>query len=346
MTAQTVPAQFVLRIAESARSQGYDPDQWCTPLGVDLARLDPEADEVGMHECAALVRELWRTTDDELWGLGPAPIARGMFELIGLVVVHAPDLAGVLDRFQQMTSLLPNVPTFASERSGDTVRLTIDLDLSRDPQHLAIDALLSMSHRFLGWLVGHRIRLHVVELPYPRPAVLAGYETLFGAPLRFDAPVASFSFDADLLSLPVLQTEESMAEYAAQAPVNLMRRRDWGSAASDRVRKVLQRGLQGEWPTPDEVAARLSMSPQNMRRLLREEGTSLTQIKEELLRDAAIASLTAGRESVTALSERLGFSEPSAFNRAFRRWTGSAPTSYRRHRADPGADPTADSAGG
>lgn len=334
MVGQTVPAQFVLALAESARQQGLDPDAWCATLGVDLSRLDPEVGVVGMNECAALVRELWRTTDDELWGLGPEPIARGMFKLIGLVVIHAPDLGGVLDRFEQMTSLLPNVPTFASERCGETVRLTVNLDPSRDPEHLAIDALLTMSHRFLSWAIGHRIRLHVVELPYPRPAVDVGYEALFGAPLRFDAPKAAFVFDAALLSLPVIQNEATMAEYAAHAPATLLSRRDWGSAISDRVRSILQHGLKGDWPTPEEVAARLSMSPQNLRRLLREEGTSLTQIKEELLRDAAIASLTAGRESVTALALRLGFSEPSAFNRAFRRWTGSAPTSYRRSALD------------
>jgi len=330
MVDRTVPAQFVLAVVKSARLQGHDLEPWCATIGIDLARLDPDFGEVGMKQCAALVREFWRVTDDELWGLGPAPVARGMFQLVGLTVVHARDLAGVLDRFERVTRLLPNVPTFATEQSGDTVRLTIDLDTSRDPEHVAIDAMLSMAHRFLGWLIGHRIRLHLVELPYSRPAVDAGYEVLFGAPLHFDAPEAALVFDAALLGLPVLQNEETLAEYVAQAPDDLLRRRDWGSAVSDRVRKVLERGLQGDWPTPDEIAARLSMSPQNMRRLLREEGTSLTQIKEELLRDAAIASLAAGRESVTALALRLGFSEPSAFNRAFRRWTGSAPTSYRR----------------
>jgi AraC-like DNA-binding protein len=66
-----------------------------------------------------------------------------------------------------------------------------------------------------------------------------------------------------------------------------------------------------------------------MRRLLREEGTSVTRIREDLLRDAAITSLVRGEETVTQLSERLGFSEPSAFHRAFRRWTGSAPGAYR-----------------
>jgi AraC-like DNA-binding protein len=79
-----------------------------------------------------------------------------------------------------------------------------------------------------------------------------------------------------------------------------------------------------------EIAERLQISPQTLRRKLREEDTSLRQIRERMLRDAAIASLTTGAETVAALSQRLGFSEPSAFIRAFRRWTGTSPGTYRR----------------
>lgn len=63
----------------------------------------------------------------------------------------------------------------------------------------------------------------------------------------------------------------------------------------------------------------------------------MTQIREELLRDEAIASLVRGEESIEALSNRLGFSEPSAFRRAFRRWTGNPPRAYQ-HRPERDSD--------
>jgi AraC-like DNA-binding protein len=76
------------------------------------------------------------------------------------------------------------------------------------------------------------------------------------------------------------------------------------------------------------VARRLSISPQHVRRRLRDEGTSVGAIKGELLRDAAIAGLARG-VAVDELSSRLGFSEASAFRRAFKRWTGSTPAAYQ-----------------
>lgn len=90
-----------------------------------------------------------------------------------------------------------------------------------------------------------------------------------------------------------------------------------------RVRAIVEPGI-------EDIAAELAMSPQTLRRRLRDEGnTSPREIREQILRDAAISSLVRGEETVTALSRRLGFSEPSAFSRAFRRWTGSPPGSYQ-----------------
>ena len=71
------------------------------------------------------------------------------------------------------------------------------------------------------------------------------------------------------------------------------------------------------------------MSVHHLRRLLREEDTTVSDLRRDLMRDTAINSLVIGKESIDELSARLGFSEPSAFRRAFRRWTGMPPGAYR-----------------
>ena len=55
----------------------------------------------------------------------------------------------------------------------------------------------------------------------------------------------------------------------------------------------------------------------------------MSDLRRDLMRDTAINSLVIGKESIDELSARLGFSEPSAFRRAFKRWTGDTPSSYR-----------------
>jgi AraC-like DNA-binding protein len=99
---------------------------------------------------------------------------------------------------------------------------------------------------------------------------------------------------------------------------------------------MIERRKADEAVTIDDVAKRLTVSAQHLRRLLRDEGTSFREIREEILRDEAISSLVRGGETVEELSDRLGFSEPSAFRRAFRRWTGNPPGSYRQVPDQPG----------
>lgn len=157
---------------------------------------------------------------------------------------------------------------------------------------------------------------------------------MFGSPLRFDATVAALVIDSAVLGSPILQDDDTLTAYIRNSPADLLARREYGSALADRVRRILQRGIGGggiggDWPSSTGIAARLAMSEQHMRRVLQDEGTSLSRIRDELLRDAAITSLAAGQESITALSARLGFSEPSAFHRAFRRWTGSPVGGFR-----------------
>jgi AraC-like DNA-binding protein len=97
------------------------------------------------------------------------------------------------------------------------------------------------------------------------------------------------------------------------------------------VERLIEKRLRTREPASAEGLARqLSMSEPSLRRKLRAEGTSLREVRDAIRCRIAVSSLGEGAEPIAALSERLGFSEPSAFTRAFRRWTGHPPSFYRR----------------
>jgi AraC-like DNA-binding protein len=83
------------------------------------------------------------------------------------------------------------------------------------------------------------------------------------------------------------------------------------------------------WPDLESVAEQMHISPQTLRRHLREEGTSFQGLKDQLRRDMAIYHLSRAELSLQQIAEQLGFSEPSAFHRAFKKWTGLTPGAYR-----------------
>jgi AraC-like DNA-binding protein len=281
-------------------------------LADDRARVTPA-------QYTKFIQTLWEVLDDEFMGFGPRPSKRGTFAMMCLLAVHCPDLESALKRGLAFYALFDE----PLELSLDGGRFT--LHVPGDPDHFLTESLLVLWHRFSSWLIGRRIPLQGAEFGYPEPAHAAEYHLIFGCPLRFGARVTTIAFDPKFLRMPVVQDEAALKRFLRHSPADLLSRRDHGADTSGHVRRLLGRGVTGL----EAVAAQLGVSAPTLRRRLAAEGTSFREVREQLLRDQAVASLVRGGESVEELALRLGFSEASAFHRAFKRWTGSSPGSYR-----------------
>jgi AraC-like DNA-binding protein len=310
-------------------------------LEVPLARVSPQ-------QFARLTKAVWQALDDEFQGLGPQPLKVGTFAMMCHAVVHcSPDLRTALNRGSTFYGLFAGGPRFhveekpveekpVEERPGGKTaeaRLVFDLTAFDDPDHYLAESATVVAHRFAGWLIRRRINLTRVEFSHPAPPHALEYDLLYGAPCTFRAPRTALVFDRSLLELPVVQDELGLHTFLRRAPDDVLARLDYGSTAAAQVRRLLGQSLPDRMPDPQDIAARLSVSAQTLRRRLAAEGTSFQRIRDQLRRDVAIAALAEGTVSIEDLAHRLGFSEPSAFHRAFKRWTGSAPRSYR-----PGGD--------
>lgn len=336
MSDRVIPSDFVRRSVELARlTNSVDVKPALVAAGIASHELADPLHRLTPAQVTAFIQASWQITDDELFGLAPAPVPRGTFRMICLTLIHSPDLGSALTRMADVLRALPSLPHLHIAPASGATRVFIDMgdtaDLASDARRVLTDFLLILLHRFAAWLVGKRVRLRLVELPYPEPEqvrLAENYDHIFGVPVVFNAQVPALEFDDTTLRAPIIQTEETLEEYLRESPTLMMAERDYDSTASAQVRSVLEQGMKGRTSTAEDIASMLSVSVPHLRRLLRHDGTSLNQLREEVLRDAAVAGLRRG-ESIDELSRRLGFSEPSAFRRAFKRWTGSTPSSYR-----------------
>ncbi|NJP94883.1 AraC family transcriptional regulator [Nonomuraea sp. FMUSA5-5] len=333
MSSSTQPGDVVRRLVRVGERQGLDVGSLLRRTGIRPGAA--RCEDVTLAQVAELTQELWILTGDELFGLG-APVPLGTFRLVLRSAIHVPDLEGALLRLAEASVTLPGVPPLRVSAVGALAEVEIDVSGLDDPDHLAAELLAALVHRLAGWLAGRRVGLRELRLPWPAPPYAADYEAVFGRHPVFGADRLALAFDRDLLRAPVIRNEEDLAGYLGDQPYVWLATRDYGSSVADRVRTILERGLRGRWPGPDDVSAQLNVSTQHLRRLLRAEGTSIGRIKEELLRDAALDGLRRGEESVEELARRLGFSEASAFRRAFRRWTGHPPGTFRAQARRPG----------
>ncbi|MCE3262810.1 MAG: AraC family transcriptional regulator [Pseudoduganella sp.] len=171
----------------------------------------------------------------------------------------------------------------------------------------------------------------VVEYSFPEPANAAYYEQTFGCPVHFDRPhnVMEFS-DSDLVAaLP--NGGMPQAGDAAGASVLARLAEAHPPAFTARVQEILASLLAKGPPHRETVAGLLAMSERTLQRRLAEEGTSFSALVDDTRRALARQSLEAGELSLKMLSFQLGFSEPSAFYRACKRWFGMTPSDLANH---------------
>ncbi|HEU0191545.1 MAG TPA: AraC family transcriptional regulator [Mycobacterium sp.] len=326
---RTVAIQFVRSALESAQLHGLDAGAMLQEAGITPQLLTQGTARVTRQQANRLVQALWRATGDELAGIGPRPVPRGTFRMITLGVVHTPDLGEALRRFIEFSRLAIGFRELEMVQGPEHTRLAFDSRGYTGTDQLIVGIIGVIVHRFASWLIGRQIELSSLVLPGTAPSYAAEYLPAYGIAPHFGGSDAALSFLNHYLSAPVIRTEAELLELLRTSPNDLLFRHDYNPSISGQVRKIIEHSATGEVVSARDVAARLHISTQHLRRLLCAEGVTFRQIKEEILRDEAITSLTKGRESIEQLSERLGFSEPSAFRRAFRRWTGSSPGTYR-----------------
>lgn len=345
VTQPTVAIFQVEQILQGARRQGRDVDDILRRAGIPPALLGSPLSRVSQTQYAQLMRTLRRVTGDELWGLCGRPVPLGTFALCCRHLVHCRTLGEALrDGLRLWNLAIDDFDARLRVREG-----TATLQLRRhggDPDDPCVGyaqrVFLYMGFGLSSWLVARRLPLSWVD--YRISAAEEGSEAygLFQAPVRYGRPRYGLGFEARWLELPVLQTPQSLGEFLQRAPMPLVGRYRDQARLTERIRRLLRRHLDQELPSFETVAGALAMTPQTLRRRLHEEGQGYQTIKDDLRRDAAIECLARPDLTLIEIAARLGFSEPSAFHRAFKRWTGMAPGEYRLTRlAEEGQDTAA-----
>jgi AraC-like DNA-binding protein len=328
MRERTIASHFVRAALRGAERHGHDCLPLLRQLNIQPALLDEPRARVAPEQFARLLQLLWESLDDEYLGFGRSASKRGTFAMMCHAIIHCRSLEKALGRGALFYSLFPEAPTISLSREGDWARLSVDDSSLLDPEHFLLESLLVIWHRLGSWLIGQRIRLEEATFSYAEPVHSAEYGLLFPCPRRFSAGSSSLLFHARYLSMPLLQDERTLKQFLQHSPADLLARPDGGDSLTSQIRRLLGRDC-GSWPDLEAVAQHLHMSPQTLRRHLREEGSSFQELKDQLRRDLAIYLLGRDELPTQDIAEQLGFSEPSAFHRAFKKWTGLTPGAYR-----------------
>lgn len=327
----TIAICFVAAALQSVRARDLNPEELLANVGLSSSLLQVPQARVSAQHYGALWRSIALALDDEFFGQDSRRMKAGSFAMLCHSVLGCKTLAQALDRSLRFYGLLLDDIYGTSERDRDEARIVLHERVAGASQRVfAHELLLLLLYGVSCWLVGRRIPVLRTEFSYPEPAHSAEYRLMYCPDLSFNKPNTVIAFEAGYLDLPVVQNERSIKEFLRTAPESILVKYKNGSSLTARIRRRLRQFLPGEVPDFESLAQELNMTPATLRRRLHEEGESYQSIKDQLRRDLAIGYLSHSSRSVMDIALELGFSERSAFHRAFRKWTGASPGEFRR----------------
>ncbi|CAA0107346.1 putative HTH-type transcriptional regulator [Halioglobus japonicus] len=303
----------------------------------DPLRQDVQTVFVSREQYSRLCVELIRALGDESGGVMPdvqTPV--GTTRLIALSMINSSTLSAALHRgieFNQVCRVrrgaqIVNQLVVDEERKEATLTYLCGDDVP-EVQHSVL-CNLAMWVRFSGWLIDQHIDVTSACCAGPQPEFMAGIRHFFHCPVEYGHAVNSVTFSARHLESELVRDEEDLSEFLKLAPYYVVIQPQASTLSiTHRIRRILGDDFRCEMPSFEELTTLLNMSARTLRRRLEKEGTSYQRIKDNARRDVAISMLSRDGLTVSEVAEQVGFSDPSAFHRSFKKWTGQSPGSYR-----------------
>jgi AraC-like DNA-binding protein len=324
----SVSMHFVRAVLRHTLAVGVDPQDLLRHHRIPPRLLTEPQARISVQQFADLQTGTMRAMNDEALGYARAPVPLGTWDMMCHAVINSGTLGQALHRYCRFFQLIDRGLAMFLELDGDDVRLVLNGDAAGRGAYLAELSFLN-THRFACWLVQEELPLREVRFAHARSARAGDYRLMFvGNPVSFEQNHHELHLAASLLDKPILQTPESLRRYLRH-PMRAMLTTSYAYSWTAKVREQLRVELE-DLPELVAVAARLGLHPQTLRRRLSAEGSTFKQIKSDIRRDTALHFLGKRNLSVEEVAHRSGFSEASAFIRAFKSWTGLTPYSYRK----------------
>jgi len=328
--ADTHRAQRILRLLIAAQNHGLDRGLLLRQIELSEDQIRDPDSRVPVEKTLRLWRRITHQLDDPDVGLEVGSTFKiREAGVVGYAMLHSDTLLGALRRIVRFAKLLNQRAELALEDQGDRWRLqALQQPLIPNFRQPIDEGIAGLMTGFRE-ITGRKILAAGLYFNYARPEDTSAHRRLLGAELHFDEPAAAIVlWDRDVRA-PTVAADRSLTRYLdelAQVHLDALPKIDSYSA---RVRQAVWPHLSEGLPAIPQIASELALSTRSLQRRLREEGTSFAAVVDDLRREKAQLLLRDPHLAVYEVGYLLGYSDPSTFHRAFRRWQGTSPSRFR-----------------
>jgi AraC-like DNA-binding protein len=337
MQEKTFSGYLTRSLIQFAAYQGLDVEELCFRVGLDPDILTTPDQRIPASVHYAIWQEVVKQTEDENLGLHFGESFNvSNYGIIGYIFLNCSTLADVFERYCRYTYLFcQGVPCQLLISEGmaflecDSSSRFAFQDDQIDKSRYDAECTFASTLAAVKSLTGKELRPSMVAFRHTSPADLSEYQRIFQTDLKFSMPFNRLAFNATYLDWTVLSSNANLLPFFEQQADMMLGKLNGGDRYTPKVAHLIAEHLKGELPKIDTIATELLISSRHLQRELQAEETSFQTLLDKTRKELALRHLKNPTFSIHDIAFLLGFSAPSAFNRAFKRWTGKSPRDYR-----------------
>lgn len=249
--------------------------------------------------------------------------------IMGYIGLSCDSLGEAFMRFERFHRLVYDGNPAVMSIHGDVVSLSWGIEHGL-PGQLADETAIAAFATIVRRLVNQKLMPTAINFVNPAPADTSAYANFFGCPVTFGGTLTCVTFPVRHLMLPIAHSDPGLRTLLENQAEALLRALPSHQGFQTGLKAALVRSLHEGTPTLEHVAQRLAMSPRTLQRRLAELDISFQPLLDRTRAELARGYLLEGNLTLAEIALLLGYSEQSAFNRAFKRWTGQTPTALRK----------------
>ena len=330
---ETIMAGSVGIMLHYATLQGASMSTLLAQAGIDPMLLTDPNTRIALP----LFQKLWRlavqATNNPALGLAMGQIAApSTGGVVAYVMMHCPTIKVAIEKYTRYQDLICQGTECFLQTQGQQVFMGTRIVTPTITEHQQVlDSELAILYTALKNLSASRFKLEAVYFEYDQPADTLPYKEAFdGAPVHFNKAQSGLLFNAEQLSLPVINADPAMGQMFMAVANQALEALNGQEPISNKVRRYLVDQLKGHEPNLEHTAQHFAMSARNLQLKLSQEGTNFKDLLDGIRKEMATRHLRQKHSTLTDIAFLLGFSEASAFSRSFKRWTGLSPMQWRK----------------
>ena len=270
-------------------------------------------------------------TGDKDLGLHIGQRSRFLPNIVCYIMMNCMTIGDALEKYRQYKRI------FSDETSVRLIKKNgiVFLDMQSTSQELSSlrsfsDYKVTTMYIFLKFLSGGKFDLTGVTVTHDKPDNASEYKNVFPCPVSFSKPVNSLIFMKKSLNVSINYPNKDLLNHFEQYARKILDKVSTQESLPRKVSRLLIKTVQsGDSPSVEMIAMKFNMSVRKLQGLLEQEKTTYKQLLHSVKKELAFVYLSDRQMSSAEVSYLLGFSEPSAFYRAFKKWTGNTPGQFR-----------------